>query len=51
MTDRPTQDVMEAPVRPTGAWIIGGFLLLVIAAVWCLVSFVFLHRAGGSVPS
>ncbi len=38
-------------VRPTGTWVIGGFLLLVVLAIWFLVSVLFLHRAGGTIAT
>ena len=44
----------EAPleiVRPVGTWVIGGFLLVVVVTIWFLVSVLFMHRAGGNIPS
>ncbi|WP_171034193.1 hypothetical protein [Lichenicoccus roseus] len=44
----------EAPleiVRPVGTWVIGGFLLIVVVTIWFLVSVLFMHRAGGNIPS
>jgi len=36
MVDRP-----ERPVRPIGAWVIGGFLLIATLTMWTLVALVF----------
>lgn len=33
-----------SPVKPVGTWIVGGFLLVVSLAVWCLVAALFSIR-------
>lgn len=33
------------PIRPTGAWVVGGFLILVICLMWGLVSYIFTYRS------
>ena len=38
------QDPADA-VRPVGAWVVGGFLLIVCFAIWLLVAAIFMHRA------
>jgi hypothetical protein len=35
----------ERPVRPIGAWVIAGFVLLVTVAMWGLVAAVFYVRS------
>ena len=32
-------------VRPIGAWVVGGFLLLAVLATWILVAVIFQARA------
>jgi hypothetical protein len=31
--------------RPVGAWVIGGFLMLVSVGMWALVAGLFIHRS------
>lgn len=51
ITATPTAASPDGTVRPTGTWVIGGFLLIVVLAIWFLVSVLFLHRAGGTIPT
>jgi len=37
--------VVDEVMRPTGAWVVAAFLVVVIIAMWGLVSLVFLHRS------
>ncbi len=47
--DARTQDELPMPElkfsRPVGAWVIGGFLLLVSVSMWALVAGLFIHRS------
>jgi hypothetical protein len=44
-----TQDALPMPElkfsRPVGAWVIGGFLMLVSVGMWALVAGLFIHRS------
>lgn len=35
----------ETAVRPTGAWVVGGFVAFTVVAMWALVSLIFLYRS------
>jgi Cytochrome c oxidase subunit IIa family len=41
----PSPDHPNREIRPIGAWVVGGFLLVTILVVWSLVSLVFLTRS------
>ncbi len=42
---RSIDDHTSGDIRPVGAWVVGGFLLVTILVVWSLVSLVFLTRS------
>jgi hypothetical protein len=35
----------DRPVRPTGTWVVAGFLLFATVSIWLLVSFIFQARS------
>lgn len=42
---RPPDGLQQAPVRPVGAWVVGGFLVFAVLTMWILVSVIFMHRS------
>ncbi len=47
----PPDAASHETIRPTGTWVIGGFLLVVVVTIWFLVAILFMHRAGGTIPT
>lgn len=44
-TDEAAGSVDERPVRPTGTWVVAGFLVFAITVIWWLTAAVFQARS------